>query len=43
MGSSGILEYGRPGEFHNYYASGSDIEVNLERQKFDFRTELSLY
>ena len=36
---SGILEHGRPGEFFKNYKSGSDIEVNPERQKFDFTTK----
>ena len=40
MVSSGFLEYGRPGEVSNNYTSGFDIDVNTERQKFDFTTKL---
>ena len=39
--SSGILEYGRPGEVHNNYTSGYGIEVNLEIQSLIFRQILA--
>ena len=41
MVNNDILEYGRPGEVHNNYTSGYGVEVNPERQKFDFATNLS--
>ena len=41
MVSSGILEYGSPGEVHNNYTSGSYIEVNPERHNFGSTTKLS--
>ena len=36
MVSNDILEYGRPGEVLNNYTSEYSVEVNAERQKFDF-------
>ena len=41
MVSSGILEYGRSGEFFNNYTIGSGIEVNPERHKFNITKKLS--
>ena len=38
MSSNDILEYGIPGEVRNNYISGYGVEVNPERQKFDFTT-----
>ena len=42
MVSNDILEYGSPGEVRNNYTSGYSVEVNPERQKFDFKKKLSL-
>ena len=40
MVSNDILEYGIPKEVRNNYTSGYGIEVNLDRQNFDFTTKL---
>ena len=40
MVGSGILEHGSPGEVLKNYTSGSGIEVNPERHRFDFTKKL---